>query len=191
MYDMSNIDAETRQQPERDEMIRQAQNRVISRMTMIPEHEISTTATTGRIGEGLTCTIEQGKFSAVSDLGAGMGGDAAGPSPSFYARAAIVGCVGIAVKMRAAREGLVFRSVLVTVETDFSDLALFGLGNATAAPLETRVNISIESDEPASRIQEVIDRALETDPWYLALRDAQNVAAHLTVSRPDGVRLEQ
>ncbi len=189
MHDMALPSGKAPRLPVRDAVIREAQNKVISRMTMIPEHQISTTVTTGRIGDGLTCLVEQGNFSTVLDLGPGMGGDAAGPSPTFYARAAIAGCVGIGVKMLAAREGLVFRSVLVAVETDFSDLALFGLGNARAAPLETRVNITIESEEPEAMIQSVVDRALEMDPWYLALRDAQNVAAQVAVTRPEPVRV--
>lgn len=166
--------------PVRDAVIRDAQNGVIARMKEDPASATSTIVTTGRIEEGLACTVSQGKFSTVTDLGRGMGGDAAGPSPGFHARAAIVGCVGMGIKMLAARTGLVFQSVEVAVETDFDDSALFGLGSATAAPTQTRVNILIESDEDVSTVEELVGRALEMDPWYLALRDAQLVWPKLT-----------
>lgn len=170
-------------QPARDAIIREAQNNVIARMKAKPGGAVSTTVTTGRIEEGLACSVQQGKFQTVTDLGPGMGGDAAGPSPSFHARAAVVGCVAMAVKMLAAREGYVFRSVEVAVETDIDDAGLFGIGDAPAAPIETRVHIAVESDEDEAVVHEIVDRALAMDIWYLALRDPQKVVPRLTVTR--------
>ncbi|GEM_PF-853954 len=170
----------------RDAIIRDNQNAVIARMAADLDAARSTIVTTGRIDEGLSCTVRQGKFSTVTDLGRGMGGDATGPSPGFHARAAIAGCVGMGVKMLAAREGAVFRSIEVTVETDFDDSALFGLGTATAAPLKTRIGIAIDSDEDEALINEIVDRALVMDPWFLALRDPQNVIVRVKVADTTG-----
>jgi len=170
-------------QDARDAVIRERQNGFIAKLKDDPAIGLSTTVTTGRVEEGLACTVRQGKFETVTDLGRGMGGDAAGPSPSFHARAAIVGCVAMAVKMLAAREGYAFRSVEVAVETDIDDGGLFGLAGTPAAPIETRVNIAVESDEDETVIHEIVDRALAMDIWYLALRDAQKVVPELTVIR--------
>ena len=87
-----------------DARIQSAQRAVIERIAAAPEKARSTIRTTGEIGEGLSCRVRQGKFEAVTDLSLGMGGDCTGPSPGFFARVGIVGCVGIAVKMLAARE---------------------------------------------------------------------------------------
>jgi uncharacterized OsmC-like protein len=168
--------------PARDAVIRDAQNAVIDRMQADLDAACSTLVATGRIEDGLTCHVTQGKFNATLDLGPGMGGDAAGPSPGFFARAAIVGCVGMGVKMLAAREGLVFRSVEVTVETDFDDAALMGLSERTAAPFETRVRIGIDTSEDPATVGALVDRALTMDPWYLALRDAQTVHREITLT---------
>lgn len=159
----------------RDHTIRDAQNLVIARLSANPGAARSTIVSSGHIDEGLTCKVQQGKFSAIMDLGRGMGGDAAGPSPGFFARAGIVGCVAIATKMAAARSGLSLRQVDVEVETDFDDLGLFGLGEAGAAPTETRITIVIDSDEEETEIRNLIAKVLEMDPWFLALRDAQQV----------------
>lgn len=161
--------------PARDEAIRAAQTAVIDRMRADLDAACSTIVTTGRIGEGLACEVVQGKHRATLDLGRGMGGDAAGPSPGFFARSAVVGCVGIGVKMMAAREGLFFRSVEVTIECDFDDAALMGLSSRTAAPLESRLAIAIDTDENLAAVRSLVERALSADPWYLALRDAQVV----------------
>ncbi len=163
----------------RDAAIQKAQLAVMNRMQANLEAARSTITATGRIEEGLTCVVEQGPHRAVLDLGPAMGGEAAGPSPGFFGRAAIVGCVGIAVKMLAAREGLVFRAVTVTVENDFDNAALMGLSRRSAAPLETRLQIEIETDEEDATVGDLIERALTNDPWYLALRDAQ-VVRHKT-----------
>ncbi len=110
-----------------------------------------------------------------------MGGGAAGPSPGFFARAAIVGCVAIAVKMLAARRGVAFRTVDVSVEMDSDDAALFGMGTGRAAPLETRIGIDITTDANDSIVRDIVDQALEMDPWFLALRDPQSVVTAISV----------
>lgn len=165
----------------RDLRIRDAQARVIERTRVDLDAARSTNVTHARVENGLACEVIQGAFSVRMDLGRGMGGDASGPSPSFFARAAIGGCVAIAVKMLAAREGLLFHAVDVAVETDFDDAALFGLGSGHAAPLATRVMIDILTDEAEVSVRDVVERALEMDPWYLALRDAQTVGHALSV----------
>lgn len=169
-----------------DDRVRASQASVIARMAADPAACQRTYSTTGEIRAGLACHIEQGQFSATADLGPAMGGDASGPSPGFYARSAIIGCVGIGIKMLAVREGLVFEKMTVTVETDFDDAALMGLGSNPAGPMKTRVIVDIESDDDSARVADVVNRALERDPWFLALRDAQVVEPSLKVSAPVG-----
>ena len=166
---------------DRDARIRDAQNAVIKRMRASPENARSTIRTEGRVDEGLTCHVSQGRFETVMDLGFAMGGDCAGPSPGYFARAAIAGCVSIAIKMLAAREGLRFESVAVAVETDFDDSALFGIGIASAAPVETRISIDVSTDAEGTIVKDIVDRVLEMDPWFLALRDPQNVATSIAL----------
>lgn len=170
-----------------DEEIRAAQTNAYARMTdrleIAPETTLSATNATGHVGEGLACTVTQGPYSVVMDLGPAMGGKAEGPSPSFYARAAIAGCVAIATKMTAVREGLRFDSVNVDVDTCFDNAALFGLGPNSAAPLTTRVQLTIETEEDEEVVNALIARVLEQDPWYLALRDAQKVETMTTIAR--------
>jgi hypothetical protein len=58
---------------------------------------------------------------------------------------------------------------------DFDDSALLGMGGNTAAPLETRLTITLKSAAAWSEVTAMVQRALAADPFYLALRDAQNV----------------
>ncbi|MCB2100079.1 MAG: OsmC family protein [Rhodobacterales bacterium] len=172
---------------DRDAVIRDRQNAVIARMQADPEAARSTIVTTAVVGEGLACNVRQGRFSALLDLGPGMGGDAAGPSPGFFGRAAIGGCVAMAVKMLAAREGVRFRRVTATVETDFDDTALFGLGASSAAPTETRVIVTVVTDADPAVVDDIVARTLDMDPWFLALRDPQRVRTTVRTTESEAV----
>ena len=108
-----------------------------------------------------------------------MGGDETGPTPGFFIRAGLIGCVAIGIKMTAIREGIKIDALDVDVEMDFDDGAMFGLGSNTAAPLATRFIIAIESPAPRSELEAMVARALAADPYFLALRDAQKVTAEV------------
>lgn len=160
---------------------RNALMRVISVFKKRPEQARSTAHATACIADGLECKFTQGDQTAVMDMPSIMGGGDAGPTPGFFARAGIAGCVSIGIKQAAILEHLEFAKVTVDIETDFDDAAMFGLGAASAAPLETRLSIQIETAEPQSKVQELVETVLERDPWFLALREAQSVVANTIV----------
>ena len=108
-----------------------------------------------------------------------LGGDGSAPTPGFFIRAGLIGCVAIGIKMTAAREGVPLESVDVDVEMDFDDSAVFGLGSNSAAPLETRFTIALQSSAPWDQVTAMVDRALAADTFFLALKDAQNVKARV------------
>ena len=56
---------------------------------------------------------------------------------------------------------------------------MLGVGDNSAAPLETRVTITVESTAHWGEVEAMIGRALECDPYFLALRDAQSVKTRL------------
>jgi len=159
----------------RDAEIRAAQERVIEVFRKKPAAARSSVTASGRVGEGLACRVTQGEHSALIDMPAAVGGGASGPTPGFFIRAGLVGCVAIGIKMTAIRESLALDSVAVDVEMDFDDGALFGVGPNSAAPLETRVIVRIATAEPWERVVAMAERALAADPYFLALRDAQKV----------------
>lgn len=165
----------------RNTQIRLAQEDFIATILSEPQRPLSTSVTRGHIEDGLVCQVAQGRHRAVMDLGTRMGGDNAGPTPSFYARAGIVGCVAIGIKMTAARSGLDFRRVDVEVETNCDDGALFGIGDAGAAPVETRISVTIDTDADEDTVQALVQRALAMDIWYLAMRDAQQVHTQVQI----------
>lgn len=168
---------------DKDSRIREAQNRIIDVFKKRPQTALSTNHATAVVEDGLMCTFTQGEHSAIMDMPTIMGGDDAGPTPGFFGRAGIAGCVSIGIKYAAVMAGMVFDKVTVDIETDFNDAASMGLGEANAAPLETRLTIRIETTVAEPEVTALVNKLLEMDPWFLALRDPQCVKSQLIVER--------
>lgn len=160
---------------DKDSRIREAQNRVKDVYQKRPKKALSTVRATAIIDDGMTCKFTQGEFTAIMDMPEIMGGDAAGPTPGFFGRAAIAGCLSMGIKQYAVMSGIVFDTVVVDIETVFDVSASMGLGAASAAPLETRLTIRVKTSLPEPEVSALIKKVLDIDPWYLALRDAQRV----------------
>jgi uncharacterized OsmC-like protein len=164
---------------------KQALMRVIGVFEKRPEKARSTNHATACVRDGLQCNFTQGDKKAVMDMPPIMGGDDTGPTPGFFARAGIAGCVSIGIKQAAILADLEFDQVTVDIETDFDDAAMFGIGTGSAAPLETRLSIHVETTETEAEVTRLIDEVLERDPWFLALREAQTVKLKTTVLGED------
>jgi uncharacterized OsmC-like protein len=164
---------------DRNAQIRAAQERVITVYRKKPKTAFSSVQASGRVGEGLTCRFRQGDHEAVMDMSKVLGGDEKGPTPGFFIRAGLAGCVAIGIKLTATRQGVAIDAIDVDLEMDFDDSAMFGVGSNTAAPLETRFKITVQSSAPWEEVTAMVDRALAADPYFLALRDAQNVTARV------------
>jgi uncharacterized OsmC-like protein len=162
-----------------DEESRRAQERVISVYKRRGSAGQSMASGSACITEGMRCVFTLGEHKAVSDMPEIVGGGGTAPTPG-YARASIASCVAMGIKMTAIRAGLTLRKVTVDLEMDFDDGASLGVGDRTAAPLETRLAISIDTDAPQAAVEELVSQALAIDPYYLALRDPQNVKTSVT-----------
>ena len=166
-----------------NEEIRTAQSKVREAYAMSPNTALSTSHASAEIGHGLECVSKQGTETAVMDLPEVMGGTNKGPTPGFHARAAVSGCVAIGIKMEAANQGISIDSIHVGIEMDFDDSAALGMGSNSAAPLSTRLVITVTTDHEESDIQALVTQVLEKDTFFLALRDAQAVSADIVLDR--------
>ena len=150
---------------------------------MNPDAALSTSHVCAEIGHCLKCVFKQGTETAVMDLPEVMGGTNKGPTPGFHARAAVSGCVAIGIKMEAANQGISIDSIHVGIEMDFDDSAALGMGSNSAAPLATRLLITVNTDHEESDIQALVAHVLAKDTFFLALRDAQAVSAKIVLDR--------
>ena len=168
---------------ENDSKIRDSIRRVIDVFEKRPETGRSSIAATAVISDGLRVDFTQGEHSAVMDLPETMGGEGIGPTPGFFGRAGIAGCVAMGIKQAAILAELVFDNITVDIENDFDDGAVYGMGTCSAAPLETRLAIRIQTAVPEAEVVALVEHVLQRDPWFLALRDAQVVKPQVIVQR--------
>jgi uncharacterized OsmC-like protein len=155
--------------------IRAAQDRVAEAFRRKPSVAFSTVRGSASVADDLLCNYRQDGHEVAMDMGTVLGGAGVAPTPGFYFRAAIAGCAAMGIKMTAAREGMEIEAINVDIEMDFDDSALLGMGTNPAAPLETRLVISLQSREDGKKLKAMVDRALASDPFFLALRDSQKV----------------
>lgn len=121
-------------------------------------------------------------ITAVIDMGEVLGGEGAGPTPGFFGRAALSGCIAIGLKMTAVRAGVPLDKICVDVEMDFDNRGLFGIEDVYAGPVETRVTISVESAAPEADIRALLPTALKNDPWLRMLVDPQAIEPVLKIT---------
>jgi hypothetical protein len=58
---------------------------------------------------------------------------------------------------------------------------MFGLGARPAGPLHSRIAIELDTDAAPDVVRSLVARALEADPWFLGLRDAQKVTTDVMI----------
>lgn len=167
----------------RNDKIRIAVERVADVFRKKPAAAFNTKRATGRIEHGLVCNARQDDYTATMDMPEPIGGEGSAPSPGFHIRMGLVGCVAVGIKLTAAREGVDIGVIDVDVEMDFDDAAMIGVSDNSAAPLETRITIAIESAAPWEEVTAMVGRALERDPYFIAFRDAQPMKTKLVPAR--------
>jgi uncharacterized OsmC-like protein len=167
---------------DRNAHVKAAQMRAISVYSRRPERAFVVNAGAAEVTDGLTCTYEQDGHRLTIDMPAAVGGSDQAPSPGFFGRAAICGCLAIGIKMTAARETLDLQRVRVAIEQDWDNRGVLGMEGASSVPSDTRISVEVVSAEPEHVLTDMITRAIAADPWFLAFRDAQPVSTTLSIA---------
>src|SRR5579872_7317178 len=130
--------------------LKSAFTRVSEVLTQRPAFGQSTGISATTVKDGLTCEIREGAYTLIADMPEQVGGNAAGPTPGVYGRAALGSCLAIGIMMRAAAMDIPIAGLEVEVQADFDDGALFGTAPPHVPPgyLEVRYTITIDSDAP-------------------------------------------
>src|SRR5581483_1544722 len=130
------------------ENIRSAFSRVSKTLAARPGFGLGTGISKATIKNGLTCEVEEGNWTLTADMPEQAGGNAAGPSPGVYGRAALGSCLAIGYMMRAAIMGIPVAGIEVEIQADYDDGALFGTAPADVPPgyLEIRYSVTVDSD---------------------------------------------
>jgi len=157
-----------------NEKIKSAIGRVTKTLAQRPSFGLGTGISKTTITNGLTCQVQEGDWKFTADMPEQVGGNAAGPTPGVYGRAALGSCLAIGYMMRAAQLGIRISALEVEVQADYDDGALFGTSqNTPPGYLEVRYSVTVDSEATQEDIMRVLDEADEHSPYLDVFSRAQ------------------
>ena len=166
------------------EKIKSAVERSIKALTLKPSLGLGTGKSKTRIKNGLTCEIQEGNWKFLADMPESVGGNAQGPTPGVYGRAALGSCLAIGYMMKAATMNIPITMLEVEVQADYDDGALLGTSNVAPGYLEVRYTITIESDAAEEDILKMIDDADQHSPYLDIFSNPQNCKREVHINSP-------
>jgi uncharacterized OsmC-like protein len=157
-----------------DEKIRSAFHRVATALAQRPAFGHGTGISKATIRDGLTCEIREGNWTFIADMPEQAGGNAVGPTPGVFGRAALGSCLAIGYMMRAATMNIPISRLEVEVQADYDDGALFGtVAGVPPGYLDIRYIVTIDSDAPEKQIMQMLDEADQHSPYLDVFTRAQ------------------
>jgi uncharacterized OsmC-like protein len=157
------------------EKIKSAFSRVSKTLAQRPGFGLGTGISKATIKNGLTCEVKEGNWTLTADMPEQAGGNAAGPTPGVFGRAALGSCLAIGYMMRASIMGIHIAGIEVEIQADYDDGALFGTAAKEIPPgyLEIRYSVTIDSDAPEQDIIKMLGEADEHSPYLDVFRRGQ------------------
>ncbi len=135
-----------------------------------------TATTRATIRDGLTCEVEDGRWSFVADLSEKAGGGGEGPDPGVLGRAALGSCLAVGYVIWASYRGVPLSSVQVEVEADYDVRPQYGVGESSPAYQAIRCVVHVESPAPEEDVRAVLEEAEAHSPYLALFRDPQEVS---------------
>jgi len=134
------------------EELRAIQTPLKERYKAQPDAALITLKARGRLGEGVTCSLQTGKALAIAGLHPATGGDGLSACSGDMLLEALVACAGVTLNAVATAIGVVIRSGSVEAEGDLDFRGT--LGDAKDAPVGfQRIRLHFDLDTDASEDQ--------------------------------------
>ncbi len=168
------------------EKIKVAVERSIKALSLKPSLGFGTGISKTRIKNGLTCEIQEGNWKFLADMPESIGGNAQGPTPGVYGRAALGSCLAIGYMMMAAKMNIPVAMLEVEVQADYDDGALLGTTDANVVPgySEVRYTVTIESEASEEEVLKMLDDADRHSPYLDVFSRGQNCKRQVHIIFP-------
>ena len=166
------------------EKIKLAVERNTKALSLKPSLGLGTGVSKTRIKNGLTCEIEEGSWKFLADMPESVGGNAQGPTPGVYGRAALGSCLAIGYMMMAAKMNIPVLSLEVEVQADYDDGALLGTADVAPGYAEVRYLVTIESEAAEEDILTMINDADHHSPYLDVFSRGQNCKRDVHIISP-------
>jgi len=165
--------------------IREALDTLGRKLAEQPERaRVKNAAATASLEAGLRCRlVGPNGETAATDMPPAMGGAGSAPNPGWYMRAALASCCATVIAMRAAKQGIVLKTLEVTVESESDSRGLLGTDPAISAALSglrTRIRIAADNASP-QQLQDLARWADGHSPVGCTVREAPRMSLDITV----------
>jgi uncharacterized OsmC-like protein len=163
------------------EKLKHSVERSIKALSLRPTLGLGTGISKTTVKNGLTCEIQEGKWKFVADMPESIGGNAEGPTPGVYGRAALGSCLAIGYMIMAALMEIPIKTLEVEVQADYDDGALLGTADVAPGYSEVRYTITIESEASEEDILKMIDEADHHSPYLDVFSRRQNCKREINI----------
>lgn len=160
--------------------IKAANDRTMKALERRPAMALGTSVTTANLLDGLACEIRQDDWAFKVDMGQSEGGDDTAPSPGFFGRGALAGCLAIGIAILSAQRGIPITRLSVEVAADWDWRGFYGLGE-NVVPGYTAIRVMVDLDSPAPRedVQAMLQGAVAHSPYVDVFRRQNDVTVTL------------
>jgi len=134
------------------EELRAIQTPLKERYKAQPDAALITLKARGRLGEGVTCSLQTGKALAIAGLHPATGGDGLSVCSGDMLLEALVACAGVTLNAVATAIGVVIRSGSVEAEGDLDFRGTLGVAKDAPVGFQ-RIRLHFDLDTDASEDQ--------------------------------------
>jgi uncharacterized OsmC-like protein len=161
------------------EELRAIQTPIKERYKAQPGAALITLKAQGRLGEGVTCSVETGKTLATAGLHAATGGDGLSACSGDMLLEALVACAGVTLNAVATAIGVVVRSGTVRAEGDLDFRGTLGVAKDAPVGFQ-RIRLDFELDTDAS--EEQLSTLMRLTERYCVVFQTLRQSPDMTVS---------
>jgi uncharacterized OsmC-like protein len=170
-----------------DEEIRDAIERNVRTVSLTPSAGQGTAVTRVRLGENLSCQVQDGSWTLPVGMPKKYGGTNLAPYPGVYGRAALGSCLAIGYAMWAARLGVPIDSLEIEVHADYDMRGELGVyPDARPGYSAMRYIVSVSSPASAEEVARVLDTADRFSSWRDNLANAVPLVCERRITSTTG-----
>jgi uncharacterized OsmC-like protein len=162
------------------EELKALQTPIKERYKAHPDAALITLKAQGRLGEGVTCSVQTGKALATAGLHPATGGDGLSACSGDMLLEALVACAGVTLNAVATAIGVVVRSGTVRAEGDLDFRGTLGVAKDAPVGFQ-RIRLHFDLDTDAS--EEQLSTLMRLTERYCVVFQTLRRSPDVTVSR--------
>ncbi|MEX1020407.1 MAG: OsmC family protein [Litorilinea sp.] len=148
-----------------------------------PAAALVTLAAEGRLGEGITCTVQTGKALVEAGLHPATGGSGLSLCSGDMLLEALVACAGVTLNAVATALGIALRDGVVQAEGDLDFRGTLGVSKEVAVGFQAiRLHFVLDTDASAEQLDTLVRLTERYCVVLQTLRQAPTVAVIRTAS---------